>query len=276
MRDYIPFVNAMLYWKAKFAKQLHALHIVDADIQDIRQLLPCMARILWLVVRQSTMLFTRSAQTFVFIIAVHHYGSSLYYQICYLAPDWLTELAGMHGTAHSAVYCEDVEPPPSLELDHRLSRVEGSHGDVLRSKSGNNVISNASTSSHNAVSPSNKLNLSKTEIFVGSLNAATESRPDTQTNSNHIERDNDKVSKVRFSDRVNDEKTCDKQVNKDMPSISQSAQSSSTSNSAQSTNRWVFDPQFGVVTEECRDKWRQTQRANPTKSSRPLPPVRFT
>lgn len=47
--------------------------------------------------------------------------------------------------------------------------------------------------------------------------------------------------------------------------------------------RFIDDPQYGVVTIECRDKWRQQEKlqklrqTQPERSpQRPLPPVRFT
>jgi len=309
LRGLVPHIEAAISLKGKLAKQLKAIENEQKRDSQLSSWL--LGRMMWLVIQHATLLFFRSLQTFFLIIAGHHYGAPLMYQAGYWAPDWLTELAGMHGNNSQEF---DIEPPPALKLDSRLVSIEGGskncRQNTLANANANGAIgqeahpgawwngadtdahassASSSTSSSSRSSPKEhgagvdggsprerRRRVERKAMEDTRSTASNGSGSGTGSNCSTTGAAADEYNtannnnKVRFADGSTVFSRMDSSVSED---------SHSPPNEARDPNWWVYDPQFGVVTAQCRDKWRQQEQPQGTakpKSPRPLPPVRFT
>lgn len=310
MRGLVPHIEAAISLKGNLAKQVKAIENEQKRESQLSSWL--LGRMMWLVIQHATLLFFRSLQTFFLIIAGHHYGAPLVYQAGYWAPDWLTELAGMHGNNSQEF---DMEPPPALKLDSRLVSIEGGSKNCRH-----NTLANANgaigqeadpgawwdgvdtdahaSSASNSTSSSSRSSPKEHGAGVGGGSPrerrrrrvdgkATEQKDTRSTASNGSGSGTGSNCSTTgaAADEYNTANTNNKVTFADGSTVfsrmdsSVSEDSHSPPNEARDPNWWVYDPQFGVVTAQCRDKWRQQEQPQGTakpKSPRPLPPVRFT
>ena len=277
LQGVIPYIREATFWKVKLGRAL-----ISLDTQPELEVLPRLGLIVWLVMFHSTLIFMSSLRTIFVILAIHYYGGQFINQAFGISPDWLTEAVGLHGSPSDQ---EIVEPVPELVLDSRLASLEETYKNskgVLVFRGEKHTVQweavNETTTGDDTGACAGKFGGNSS--FASPL---TTGRLQLPSGSPKLTVGKSKTLSAIAENGLGSSVSGSSSGRSSLAASPMSGGGGCGSGIGLSSSSWyVYDPQYGVVTEECRDKWHKTEacmgadKESPRKPSRVLPPVRFS
>jgi len=240
----LPLVDQVIYWKTK----------IDNDLQRIltkRKQLPInlILDVFMLIISKCTFMFVSSLKSIMTCIIIHHYTSHVYESIYMYLPDWLTDL-------HEDKDDDDRNDIPELELDKGLVNVTNTNTNTDTDTDihdGSFQYQNLVNSNKSGKSSKNNKNSKNSKNSTGSKNINNGKNGKKWGKSKFKKK---KSVSVDDDDDDDDDDGSTKTTSRSVRFGKNDSDISLNDDPSHDPKWYVFDPQFGVVTNEDRERKR--------------------